>query len=61
MSAETPFFDIKEEEEDDDEVDVGAEGKAYGELANTYLKPFLSTRWHSAEIIMASEEQVTIL
>ena len=49
MSAVTPFSDIKDEEEDDDEVEVGAGGKAYGDLASPYLKPFLSTRGHSAE------------
>ena len=48
MSAETPFSDIKDEEEvegDDDDVEGG---KAYGDLAGPYLKPFLSTRGHSA-------------
>ena len=52
MSAETPFSDIKYEEEmegDDDEVEGGAGGKAYGDLASPCLKPFLSTRGHSVE------------
>ena len=52
MSAETPDSDIKYEEEEaveDDGIEGGAVGKAYGDLASPYLKPFLSARVHSAE------------
>jgi hypothetical protein len=52
VSAETPFSDIKHEEEferEDDEVEGGGGGKAFGDLFSLYIKPFLSTRGHSAE------------
>jgi hypothetical protein len=48
VSAETPFSDIKNEEEDD-EFEGVAGGKANGDLVSPYLKPFLSTRGHFAQ------------
>jgi hypothetical protein len=52
LLTDTPFSDIKYEEEVegyDDVCEGGAGGKAYGDLASPYLKLFLSTRGHSAE------------
>jgi len=44
VSAETPFSNIKDEEEVEGDDDDFEGGKAYGDLASPYLKPFLSTR-----------------
>jgi hypothetical protein len=48
VSAVTSFSDIKDEEEEEEGDDDVEGGKAYGDLASPYLKPFLSTRGHSA-------------
>ena len=55
VSAETPFSDIKDEEEEEDRVE-GVHGKAYGDLTSPYQKPFLSTRGTLPKFITASGE-----
>ena len=44
------FPDIKVEEEvEEEESDDGGEERTYGDLASSYLKPFLSPRRHAVE------------
>ena len=45
------FSDIKVEEEveEEEERDDGGEEKTYGDLASSYLEPFLSARRHTFE------------
>ena len=43
------FSGIKDEEEEEEESDDGGDETTYGDLASSYLKPFLSPRRHAFE------------
>jgi len=58
VSAETPFSDIRDEEDGGVEV---VQGKSYGDLASPFPKPFLSHGGTLPKIITGSGAQVAIL